>query len=68
LSASALTVEVDGKTLDQAVREFECRVIAKAMNAASLNKHQAARSLGITVKKLNAKLAGSPIRFRAVID
>ena len=49
-----MAIEVEGKTLDQALREFESRLIAQAMNQAACNKTRAAETLGITATRLKA--------------
>jgi DNA-binding NtrC family response regulator len=64
-----ISVEIEGKTFDQAVREFEARLIAQAMNRSGCNRSAAARALGISIDKLHRKLAASPmIRLRAVVE
>ncbi|MBP7001690.1 helix-turn-helix domain-containing protein [Amaricoccus sp.] len=67
MPASPLAVEVEGKTLDQALRDFEGRLLAHAMNRAECNKAEAAEALGITVRRLNARLRAVPIRYRAAV-
>ncbi|TPE52611.1 helix-turn-helix domain-containing protein [Amaricoccus solimangrovi] len=50
-------VDVAGKTFDEAIREFESRLIAEAMRANRYRKVGAARFLGISLDRLHRRIA-----------
>lgn len=63
-----VSIEVGGKKLGPAVREFELRMIALALARAAGSKAKAARDLGIGVTQLNRRIAGAKISFDVVIE
>jgi transcriptional regulator with PAS, ATPase and Fis domain len=67
-AGAVVAVEVEGKTFDQATREFEHHLIAWALTRTGCNRAAAARALGISQERLSVRLARSPVRLRAVVE